>query len=325
MQLVGVQVPGRGFAHPHSRICQRALLQSRPREQLHESPCPQPAWGNSPAAKPAPGASPQQGHQETSPAPLFTARSGGRKVRLQFRSNFEDARRDVTTKRACSGTVPTRTHDARSSPAFNASLPIPPVQQTSGFTDVTTTACTSQARTHTHTHTQQAEQLAMLWLSQKRSWIPSQRAALPLWPLPSPCSIPGGPQVGRCPQHPALSAALRDAQPGQPCSRTAGVTLGAHHASVQCRPVSEMPAGTTGKAWLSRWWRWVFGEQLHPGKKPGRCWETAATERSACSRPGLGLQGKEPCVYMRQLHFPHCNKLLPTLLPHQTAANVRVL
>lgn len=56
-------------------------------------------------------------------------------------------------KRACSGTVPARTHRARSSPAITHPCPFirsAPAQRSSGFTDVTITACTSLARTHTH-------------------------------------------------------------------------------------------------------------------------------------------------------------------------------
>lgn len=138
------------------------------------------------------------------------------KLFLQFRSDFKDARRDVTTKRAGSGTLPTRMHDARSSPAINASLLVHP--QRSCAADLGVHRCHDRCvypHRQGHTHGE-AEQLAMLWQSPKHSWSPSQQAALPLRPLPSPCLIPEGPW--EVPQCPGLSAALRDAQTGQPPS-----------------------------------------------------------------------------------------------------------
>lgn len=84
-----------------------------------------------PAAKPAAGASPQH-HQERLPVPVFTVHSGGHKAFVQFKSDFKDAKRDVTTQGACSGTIPHR--------AAAALLSVYSPQQTWGLTGVTTTA-----------------------------------------------------------------------------------------------------------------------------------------------------------------------------------------
>lgn len=241
----------------HSLICQHALLQSWPREQLHESPCSQPSSGprrNSPgpAAKPTPGASPQQGNQEMFPAPLFTAHSRGHKASLQFRSGFKDARRDVTTKRACSSTVPTRTHDTHSSPTINASLPVHPQR-----------SCAADLRVHRcHDH--------CVYLTGKdthteRSGAASDAAAEPetqLEPVPASCSAPlaspesllhprrstGGESTPRA--RLSLQPWRRGRHPAA-CSCITGVPLSARHASAWCWTGGKMLAGTTGKAWLS--------------------------------------------------------------------------
>lgn len=68
-----------------------------------------------PAAKPAAGALPQH-HQERLPVPVFTVHSGEHKDFVQFKSDFKDAKRDVTTQGACCSTIP---HRAGISPAVS--------------------------------------------------------------------------------------------------------------------------------------------------------------------------------------------------------------
>lgn len=51
-------------------------------------------------------------------------------------------------------------------------------------------------------------------------------------------------------------------------------------------------------------------------------WRASASQNEAF---GLGSRERSHMFTTQQLHFLHCNKLLPTLLPHQTAADVRVL
>lgn len=221
--------------------------------------------------------------------------------------------------------APALSPHVRSSPAINASLPAHPQRSCTG--DLGVHRCHDRCvyLTGKDTHAGRSRAASDAVAEPETQLEPVQRAALPPWPLPSPCSILGGPRAGRCSQ---LSAAHGDAQPGQPPSgllphyrraarctpRFCPVPNWRRDACRDPRESTAVPVMETGL------WR-----AMHPGAKPGRCWETAATEASACPRVGLRLRGKKPHVYTQQLRFPHCNELLPTLLPGQTAAEASVL
>lgn len=149
--------------------------------------------------------------------------------------------------------------------------------------------CGPRRQGHTHT------ELGMLWQSPKRSWSPSQQTALTLWPLPSPCSILGGPRSGRCPQRPVLSAALGDAQPGQsPSAWLPHPPLSAGHASVPCRAGGKMLPVTTGKKYgcpsdgdgslesksIPERSPGDAGKELRQKEAPALTWGSGSSERS---------------------------------------------
>lgn len=153
---------------------------------------------------------------------------------MQFRSDFKDARRDVTTKRACSGTVPTRTHDARSSPAVNASLPVHP--QRSCAADLRVHRCHGRGAyltgKDTHAHRSRAASDAVAEPKTQLEPVPASCSA----PLASPESLPhprtttGGevpPAPGslRSPWGCADGAATQRLAPALPARRSVHATL----------------------------------------------------------------------------------------------------
>lgn len=165
----------------------------------------------------------------------------------------------------------------------------------------------------------------MLWQSPKRSWSPSQRAALPLRPLPSPCSIPEGPR-----RYPNAQLALQPSGMRRRGSHPAACSQHYRHAARctprfcpvpgrqrdACRdhrestaiPVMEMGLWRASASWNEVWE--MLGNSCNRRKR----------------LPSLGARapGKEATCLHTAITFSALRKTAPNYSPTQTAADVGV-